>query len=194
VNNDRLDGGFAAPAAPDVPTPVHPALRNPSVLDPNCYWAAADCRCLFMERFDPKGVDVDDSGCAVHRGWRQREAVDPSGVAGEPEATTKEAPQTVQEPSPTQVPVPDPVDPPASNVAGGTLVSDEAVEAFHETWKVTPGDYSEAVAAGLAAAAPRIAAQALRSAAGPLHRGHPTECPGCALVERADELERGTDR
>jgi len=49
---------------------------------------------------------------------------DHSGVAGEPEATTEEAPEIDSPGMPTQVPVPDPTEPVAAILAVGTVVSD----------------------------------------------------------------------
>lgn len=56
-------------------------------------------------------------------------ALDHSGVAGEPEATTKEAPEIAVAVSPTRTHAPTPETPGAVNVAGGVTVPDEAVEA-----------------------------------------------------------------
>jgi len=168
-----------------------------------------------------------------------------SGVAGEPEATTTrswvEPPtggmlvfhdkhgrpifarptQGDSPPSPTQTPSPDPVGAAAAILVGGTVVSDEAVEAAARAdhafgrlgddpdWGgLTDADrdsYRQAARSYLTAAAPLIAAQALRRAAAEIrsHISAPrarvaTDVPldvAAGIVERrADELERGTDR
>jgi hypothetical protein len=147
-----------------------------------------------------------------------RRPPDHSGVAGEPEATTKEASVIDSPAPPTQVPVPDPVDPAALNLAGGPPPSAEAVaRAFHEAyerlapsfsyetrkasavpWERVPENNRALMTAVAAEVAPLVAAQALRSAAGTLRAQIGTLWGlGDAVIwlqRRADELERGTDQ
>jgi len=205
VNNDRLDGGSAAPAAPDVPTCGDQLAVEPDNWTYVCSNAA--------------GHDGPHFDSRRPISWTH--LLDHSGVAGEPEATTKEAPEIDSEPSPTQVPVPDPVDPAASNLGGGTLVSDETVEALarhlseetlpvswrtDDRWARCRSGVIEAwgpkARAYLAVAAPLIAAQALRSYADREHPGpepvirqtnygtgveYDTDCAGCGSWWSDDE-------
>jgi hypothetical protein len=103
---------------------------------------------------------------------RALDALDHSGVAGEPEATTKEAPEIDSPAPPTQLPTPEGVRPAAADVAGGVVVPDEAVRAYIAAWwhAGREGNQDE-VRVGLAAAAPLIAAQERARIAALLRQG-----------------------
>lgn len=107
--------------------------------------------------------------------------LDHSGVAGEPEATTKEASESAQNSGPTPTQAPTPETPGAVNVAGGVTVPDEAVEASaradHAFGRLNFSDdpdwddlsdadrdsYRQAASSYLTAAAPLIVEHYLRS-------------------------------
>lgn len=98
--------------------------------------------------------------------------LDHSGVAGEPEATTKEASESPQNAAPTRVPVPDPVGPVPSILAGQAAITHEMVEAFvRSAWPhpdnmiSAEGPIAREIRAGLAAVAPLIEADTLLAAA-----------------------------
>jgi len=138
---------------------------------------------------------------------------DLDGVAGEPEATTEEAPQVAVTDSPTQVPVPDPTEPVVAILAGGALVSAEAVaRAFHETyerlapsfsyetrkasavpWEQVPENNRALMTAVAAEVAPLVAAQALRSAYWKL-REHASSYRGADAFRRVVERYEASDR
>lgn len=168
-----LDGGSAAPAAPDVPTKDE-RLISSVIRQVEDRLAGLDITWLgglpYVGREQAFASINDASRACIGFGWvRIRQWSDHSGVAGEPEATTKEAPQIAVEPAPTRVPAPDPTEPAPSILAGGTVVSAEAVGAAN--WEITAdapeywagreeGESWDVASRAVAAAAPLIAARA----------------------------------
>lgn len=196
-----LDGGSAAPPTADVPTEDRATdLRTPA------RWLN-DPEFAGIEILDYDGWRVADWRTPVtvqefrRRLWLctitgpVRRSPDPSGVAGEPEATTKESccPEfarngyshteicpafdtaaadpavAVAERRAIESPTDGGVRPAASTTAGGVTVPDEAVEKFWTTFADAGGQFhangravTPAIRAGLAAAAPLIAARVAR--------------------------------
>lgn len=132
-------------------------------------WWPPGCACVLTESGNAASpINLDDSACLIH-----------SGVAGEPEATPKEASESAQNSGPTPTHAPTPETPGAADVAGGVTVPGEAVEAaiavaveLYVGWRQQHNReaYVNLLAnnvarRAVAVAAPLIAAQGLRSAA-----------------------------
>lgn len=184
-----LDGGSAAPPTADVPMWVL-SLRVPERLRGRVQRAAAlrgmdtstYIRSLLAGATATLDLDRTVTCSAPLRELEIGGALDHSGVAGEPEATPKEASETAVAVSPTPTHAPTPETPGASTTAGGVTVPDEAVEALvrhlseetlpaawrtDDRWERCKGGAVEAwgprARAYLALTAPLIAAQALTS-------------------------------
>lgn len=215
--------GSASPPTADVPT-EREQLISLVLKEVDERLAALDFAWFgglpYVEREQIFAVVNETSRACIGFNWarvRRWFEVDHSGEAGEPEATTKEAPQIVQDAAPTQDPVPTPDQGPAVTTAGGVTVPDEALDValtarrLHQfrdqhTCRCGFGPADGAawdrhmVEVAVTAAAPLIAAQALRSAAEEFGRrarlfdSLPLGGTADWLNRRADELERGDDR
>lgn len=115
-----------------------------------------------------RGCAYEDAARRVREGHMcpgcgHRDEAANSGVAGEPEATTKEASEIAVAASTTPTHAPTPESAGAANVAGGVTVPDEAVEAYYRGEADHTEDRPDCCArAGLAAAAPLIVEHYLR--------------------------------
>lgn len=118
--------------------------------------------------FEDAARQVRDGGMCP--GCGHRDQPDPRGEAAEPKAT----PQIVCNGPAIESLTPAPVEPAAGTTAGGMAITDETVERFWTTAgasgltlrHVHGGGVTEAIRAGLSAAAPLIVEQYLRTRAG----------------------------
>lgn len=130
----NLDGGSASPPTADVPTEDRAIdLRTPArwLNDPEFAgieildydgWRGADWQApITVQEFRRRLCQCTITGPV-------RRSADHSGVAGEPEATTKEASESAQDVGPTPTHAPTPETPGAVNVAGGVVIQVQVVD------------------------------------------------------------------